>query len=97
MKLGLLFLIASLAWPQISGRVVNSVTGEGVRRALVQIVGQGNSGTNAVITTNAQDEFRFERLVAGEYEIGAYKTGFLRANERYAISAGARKQIRFEE
>ena len=57
----------------ISGTVVNSVTGEPIRGALVQIVG---SKSDAVLT-DGDGRFQFDDVPAQQFNVVAHKPGFL--------------------
>ncbi len=59
----------------LSGSVVNSVTGEGIPRALVQING-------AIVTlADANGNFTFEGLAAGRYYVAVRKPGYFSRQE----------------
>lgn len=68
----------------ISGRVVNSATGEGIRRADVVMRGTagpmrgGGAGQTARgATTDAEGKFRFDGVEAGNYFLMVQKQGFV--------------------
>lgn len=54
----------------LSGTVIDSVTGQGLRRALVKLNGQ------RFAFTAADGRFQFEQIPAGEYVISAEKPGY---------------------
>lgn len=60
----------------ISGRVVNSVTGAPVRRALVGIVMEGRTDLRGTAPTDADGSFVCRSLPAGRYRLGAGKNGY---------------------
>ena len=57
---------------RLSGTVINSVTGEPVRRALVQLY----TGSQLVALTDGNGQFEFEGLSTGNTSINAHKPGF---------------------
>ncbi len=68
----------------VEGRVVNSATGEGIRRA--DVVMRGNAGaargaraeqTTRAASTDAEGKFRFEGVEAGTYFLIVQKQGFV--------------------
>ena len=62
----------------IEGRVVNSVTGEAVRKATLMLAGT-NSGSGARPATTETDDtgsFAFKELNAGKYQLVAQRAGF---------------------
>ena len=66
----------------LSGSVVNSVTGEGIPRALVQING-------AIVTmADANGSFTFEGLAAGRYYLAVRKPGYFSREEATMEAAG---------
>src|SRR5438309_10973849 len=80
---GFLSLSRSLAFPQslrssiqdkysLTGTVVNSVTGEAIRGALVQIYMNGQSSR----LTGPNGKFQFAGLIAGQTSITVRKPGF---------------------
>lgn len=56
----------------LNGTVVNSITGEPVRRALVQLYAQGEQAA----LTDSEGKFEFERLPRGQFGLAARKPGF---------------------
>jgi hypothetical protein len=75
----------------LSGSVINSVTGEPIRRALVQIYGGGEN----VTLTDSEGHFEFSGLPAMQTAISARKPGFF--NEREASQLpGTRANIRIQ-
>jgi len=77
----------------IEGRVVNSATGEGIRRA--EVVMRGSAGarrgvpaeqTTRAVSTDAEGKFKFDGVEAGNYFLIVQKQGFVA--ERRAGYAG---------
>src|SRR5204863_8437603 len=68
---------------KLSGAVINSVTGEPVRRALVQLY----AGSQLVALTDGNGQFEFEGLGPGSTSIDVRKPGFL--NEQPASQLNA--------
>ena len=60
----------------LSGVVVNSVTGEPVRRALVQVVGSSAGGNPVSVLTDPEGRFEFPALPESELVLAARKPGF---------------------
>src|SRR5580693_832897 len=74
--LGAFLLLAPTLFGQvIVGTVVNSVTGEAIGDASVQIEKAGKSPYQA--TSDAQGAFRIEGVADGTYTAIAFKSGFL--------------------
>ena len=69
----------------LSGTVINSVTGDGVPYALVQVMDRAQ-------LTGPEGEFRFEGLPAAEVTPYARKPGFFNAQERADRSGGSWRQ-----
>jgi hypothetical protein len=68
---------ASLSTHNLSGVVVNSVTGEPVRRALVQVVvGPSTGGSQLSELTDSEGRFEFSVLAESEIAVMAHKPGF---------------------
>lgn len=65
----------------VRGSVVNSVTGEPIARALVNLQGQSQQMT----MTDANGSFRFEGVPAGRATLAAERPGFFRTDERARI------------
>jgi len=61
----------------LRGTVVNSVTGEPIRGALVQIY----ANTQRSVLTGADGRFQFEKIAAGSYFAAARKPGFFSEQE----------------
>src|SRR5713226_9191745 len=61
----------------LKGTVVNSVTGEPIRGALVQIY----ADTQRSVLTGADGRFQFEKIAAGSYFAAARKPGFFSEQE----------------
>src|SRR5437762_14032573 len=57
---------------KLSGTVINSVTGEPIRRALVQLY----AGSQLVALTDGNGQFEFEGLSPGNTSINVHKPGF---------------------
>ena len=74
------FLCAQDGQLSLGGTVINSVTGEPVKRALVQIFGQRGVEPTQPFTasafTDSEGAFRFTGLTAGAYSISARKPQF---------------------
>lgn len=60
----------------ISGRLVNAVTGEVVRKAFVQIFPVTQRGPAQSMETASDGAFRFRSLAAGKYNLSAQAGGF---------------------
>ncbi len=60
----------------LSGVVVNSVTGEPVRRALVQVAGSSAGGNPVSVLTDSEGRFEFPALPESEIVLAARKPGF---------------------
>ncbi|MDX2268961.1 MAG: carboxypeptidase regulatory-like domain-containing protein [Bryobacter sp.] len=88
MRLALLLLIATGVGleAQVSGRVVNALTGEGVGKALVTL--DGNEGKRSARTTK-DGSFVFPEVAEGEYSLESAKRNY------FAI--GAAKKVRVIE
>ncbi len=67
----------------VEGRVVNSVTGEGIRRADVTLRGTGGGRgagqepVTLVAATDAEGQFRFQGVAEGNYFLMVQKQGFV--------------------
>jgi hypothetical protein len=61
---------------RISGRVVNSVTGEPIRRATVSVLTEGDFHLVATVQSDADGNFSIDNLAAGKYPLSAAKRGF---------------------
>jgi uncharacterized surface anchored protein len=61
---------------RIAGTVVNSATGEPVRRATVAILAEADSHTVESVASDSEGRFALERLPAGKYQLTASKRGF---------------------
>lgn len=61
----------------LGGTVVNSVTGEPIRRALVQIY----MGAEQAVLTDSDGKFEFNNLPRGQTNIGVRKPGFMSEQE----------------
>jgi Carboxypeptidase regulatory-like domain len=61
---------------RIAGRVVNSSTGEPVRRATVTALGEEDGHVVQSTHTNDEGEFALEHLPAGKYPLSASRRGF---------------------
>jgi hypothetical protein len=64
---------------RIAGTVVNSVTGEPVRRATVAALAEADSHTVASTVTDNDGHFALENLPAAKYQLTASRRGFLTA------------------
>jgi 5-hydroxyisourate hydrolase-like protein (transthyretin family) len=60
----------------IAGKVINSVTGDPVRRATVSVLAQSDSHTIASTTTDSEGHFALENLPAAKYQLAASRRGF---------------------
>jgi uncharacterized protein (DUF2141 family) len=74
----------------ISGIVINSVTGEPIRGALVQVV----SGNPDAVLTDGDGRFTFENLPSPKLSVMAHKPGFL--NDEESPLNGERIQTAFQ-
>jgi 5-hydroxyisourate hydrolase-like protein (transthyretin family) len=61
---------------RIAGRVLNSVTGEPVRRAIVAALGEEDSHIVQSVQTDADGRFALEHIPAGKYPLTASKRGY---------------------
>jgi 5-hydroxyisourate hydrolase-like protein (transthyretin family) len=61
---------------RIAGKVVNSVTGEPVRRATVSALAEADSHTVASAVTDSDGHFAMENLSAAKYQLTASRRGF---------------------
>ena len=61
---------------RIAGILVNSITGEPVRRATVAVLAESNSRTIASVGSDNEGRFSLERLPAASYQLTASKRGF---------------------
>src|SRR6266851_3044855 len=66
----------------IKGRVVDGVTGAGVPRVRVRLMGPG--GMRPPVVTNESGSFAFTALTAGSYSMTADKTGYQQG--RYPVT-----------
>jgi 5-hydroxyisourate hydrolase-like protein (transthyretin family) len=64
---------------RIAGRVVNTVTGEPVRRATVAALAEDSSQIVRSVQSDADGRFLLESLPAGKYPLTASKRGFITA------------------
>lgn len=73
----------------LSGTVVNSVTGEPIHRAAVDMFEIGSQGSRVTLTDSA-GHFEFDGLAEGQAVVGATKPGFLDAqgNRRKLVQIG---------
>src|ERR1022692_3221867 len=88
-----LLLMAFLAQSQecsIAGHVYSASTGSPLKKAEVRLAGQGVNArlTEAASTTDAEGNFRFDHLGAGQYTAMADRNGYLSASAP-KISCGA--------
>ena len=56
--------------------MVNSITGEPVRRATVAVLAESNSRTIASVVSDSEGRFSLDRLPAASYQLTAAKRGF---------------------
>jgi protocatechuate 3,4-dioxygenase beta subunit len=61
---------------RIVGTVVNAVTGEPVRRAIVSVLAESDSHTIASVATDSDGRFTLESLPAAKYQLTASRRGF---------------------
>jgi len=61
---------------RIAGKVLNSVTGEPVRRAIVSILAESDSHTIASTVSDSDGHFALENLPAAKYQLTASRRGF---------------------
>ncbi len=61
---------------RIAGKVLNSVTGEPVRRAMVSILAESDSHTIASTVSDSDGHFALENLPAAKYQLTASRRGF---------------------
>src|SRR5579871_5976834 len=76
---GLCLLVTGVAQPSgrgvIAGTVVESTSGEPVRKAIVTVTWHGTPRSWATTRTDSSGRFRFEGLPAGTYDLRAAKQG----------------------
>jgi hypothetical protein len=84
--LSVIFGLTAAAWSDtaVSGRVMNALTGQPIRKATVQMARIGGDARVprpqvAAIQTNAEGVFRFDSIPPGSYRLSAYRTGFVRS------------------
>ncbi len=74
---------------RIAGKVLNSVTGEPVRRATVSVLAEPDSHTIASTITDSDGHFALENLPAAKYQLTASRRGFRTAfydeHDEYSI------------
>jgi hypothetical protein len=61
---------------RIAGKLLNSVTGEPVRRAIVSVLAESDSHTIASTVTDSDGHFALENLPAAKYPLTASRRGF---------------------
>jgi uncharacterized surface anchored protein len=61
---------------RIAGTVVNSTSGEPLRRATVAVLSEEDSHTIAAVESDDDGHFSFDRLPAAKYQLTASKRGF---------------------
>ncbi len=61
---------------RVAGLLVNSITGEPVRRATVSVLAESNSRTIASVVSDSEGRFSLDRLPAASYQLTAAKRGF---------------------
>lgn len=89
-----LFLAAQQQPPgvaSVEGRVLNQITGEGVRKAIVTLEsGEGRSMQRWSFITTPDGTFRAEGLPAGRYRIRSERTGFVARflREPFSVTPG---------
>lgn len=108
-----LVLLASAAFAQqapprtgsVEGRVINQITGEGLRKASVRIYGSGggNRGGGPVAasetTSEADGSFHLENVLPGTYRVVAERPGFVyardprRPDSQITVTPGASAKI----
>src|SRR5579862_1785773 len=91
-----LLCVAAMAQPKpgkgtIDGRVLNSITGEPLRKATVTLAGRPAIGLTD--DTDAESKFHFAGLPPGTYRISAMRAGFLGRSARYAITLGPNDNV----
>ena len=74
-------LTATVALAQqvsVEGRVVNDITGEGLRKAQVHLDGTGGRDAKRFVTTSAPDgSYKFENIPPGTYSVSADRSGYV--------------------
>ena len=71
---------------KIEGRLLNAITGEPIRKAMVSLrpstgggmTGMGPMAGGKSVATDAEGKFSFENVDAGSYRLSADRQGFLR-------------------
>jgi hypothetical protein len=61
---------------RVAGTIVNSATGEPVRRATVAVLSEEDSHTVAAVASDGEGHFSLDRLPAAKYQLTASKRGF---------------------
>jgi 5-hydroxyisourate hydrolase-like protein (transthyretin family) len=61
---------------RIAGKLLNSATGEPIRRAIVSILAESDSHTIASVATDSDGRFALENLPPAKYQLTASRRGF---------------------
>ncbi len=81
----------------VTGKVVQEGSGQGIRKVIVELVGQNPGAPQEYSTsTDALGTFRFEGVPAGEYEVTLTRAAFVRVNpkpEEARITVGAGQEV----
>src|SRR5271166_6254272 len=65
----------------VTGKVVQEANGFGIRKVVVELLGQNPEARQTYTTaTDATGQFRFEGVAPGEYSVSVAKVGFVRMN-----------------
>jgi protocatechuate 3,4-dioxygenase beta subunit len=93
-----LSVFAQDAQPTLAGKVLNSATGEPVRKALVKLMSMGAQSKGGSAVTDAAGRFEFTALAPGTYALAASRDGFDSATargglklQRVTLAAGEQK------
>jgi hypothetical protein len=79
----------------LQGRAVNAVTGEPVRKAVVELSERGvTNAQNIVGSTDADGNFRFKHVAPGDYDLSAEKNGFLDVSYDTVLSVRAGDELK---
>lgn len=80
---------------RVEGRVINSLNGEPVRKAIVELTA-ADGPIHLVADSDGSGRFEFSGLPAGRYQLSGRRTGFLpqRAKQQFTLAAGGRMTAR---
>jgi len=77
----------------VTGKVVQEANGFGIRKVVVELLGQNPEARTYMTATDATGQFRLEGVATGEYSVSVAKVGFVRMNvkpemARITVAAG---------